>query len=44
MKLPLEGTCYSFNFVVFSWDETTFRLNAYQIAAQLQNAGNVFKE
>jgi len=44
MKLPLEGTCYSFNFVTFSWDETTFRLNAYQIAAQLQNAGNVFKE
>lgn len=43
-KLTLSGSAYSVQFCLFSYDETVFRLNAYQLSGKVHPGNSSFKE
>ena len=43
-KIPLQGSAYSVQFCLFSYDETAFRLNAYQLMGKVHPGNSSFQE
>jgi hypothetical protein len=44
VKIPIEGSGYGFQFILFNFDDGTFKMTGYQVKAVAQKASYVYNQ